>query len=650
MRPDRRAMRGAALALVAVLAIASCQDTARSTPAASADAGTPSGPQPSADGGLLPDDATGLPIVELADSDDPLAVAGQERDLVDQVRDDGGMAAFIGPKGQAALDALDEMQAEYAQRVLEAAATAAETGEFPAGASLDPLAGLVASLGGVEPGDRDPPDPAIDISLYADTGFTTSAVLGLLTTVIQRAAESGAGTLPRQESKDQTDDGLRQQVDLNTTISFQTGQGRVVADVTMAATDRISDTTGSFVGLYTSRSTGHFDVSACPNAQGIAEGTYTFETKHELNDVSGAANRQSGAGRSVSAPFKLVNGPDAKLVRIEANLDLKADARGPGTPGGPGQTGPFDWAAGQQVGIVIPASGGSQWSGGRPQITGTGGEQAGGATFITAAMAALFMGEVGKEAERFWRSGKCIELTPSRDSGTVRANEQVDLTVEAKEKFGGGRIDEPIEATFSGKESLDPVGRAVKPAAFTFKAGSQRDDTGIIDLKQTSVRGIGLKHLEFKVEDRMAIQMSGRLREPGARLELDVKRTPLPASDRGFEAVANGRVTGRVDVFGCDKSVSEAISFRVIAAPDETDPELFHLFVTPTSMGLDPEKEITCQGVTTRAPVPVSDFGLPFLGTDGSVPVRVNQPTRLSDPAFPEVQVTVTLSQAASTP
>lgn len=637
---------GVVPALLTCLLVAGCGGAP--APSQGAPASPESGPETSAPSGGSPAaGADGLPVVALDDAADPVAAGRHERDLVLRLRDDAGMAAQIGPDGAAALAALDAMTDAYAKEVLQAVAEAVDSGKLPTGARPDPLAGLLASTAG--PPSRPAAIGDIDISLFADTGFTTSTMVSVLTGVVQQAAESNSGTISRSDSKSQASDGIRQQVDLGTTITIQTGGGRVTADLTLTATDNISSAGGSYVGLYTSTSTAHFDVSACPDRNGRAEGTYTFETRHELNDVSGASSRQSGAGRSVKSPFALIDGDDAKLIQVEASLDLRADARGPGTAGGPGPTGPFDWTATQQVGIVMPASGSSTWSGGSPRITGTGGEQAGSATFFAAAMAAVVMGQIGKEAERFWRSGKCINLVPSRDTGTVQANEQVDLTVESKEAFGGGTIDAPIKAAFSGKASLDPTQSDGAPGHFTFKAGAQKDDKGIIDLEQVSKRGIGKQHLEYTVASGLRIELRGDLNEPGADLTLSAPATELAAGDRTFTGTLQGRVTGQVDALGCSRNVSQALSLRVIAAPDEADPDLYHLFITPPAV-LDPEQEITCQGVTTKAPVPVGDFGLPLLGTgpDGSVPVRIDQPTTLRDAVFGDVTVTVTLTRPGS--
>ena len=443
----------------------------------------------------------GITLVDLTEFADPAAAGKRELELAREVRESAGMAALIGAEGEAAFDDLDAIQAEFGKELVAQVAAALDAGQLPT-AAVDPLAGHAASLGGVPPRAQLSADE-IDISLFADTGFTASAIMSLFTTVVERAAQSGSSTLPRQETIDKTTDGLRQQVDLNTTFVVQTGGGKVSLDVIMASTDRITNAaTGSFVALYTSRSTGHFDVDACPDEQGVAAGTYSFETKHELNDVSGAANSQSGGGRTVNAPFRLIDGEDAHLLEIQADLDLTANARGPGTSGGPGPTAPFDWSAAQQVQLVMPAGGGTTGAGGASTVTGTGGEAAGGVMFLSSAMAQLFIGLVGKEAERFWRSGECVVLVPSKESQKVDPNEQIELTVEAKEALGdGGEIDAPIVATFTGKASLDPAGVPVDtPSKFTFKAGSEPDDKGTIKLEQISVRGIGRKTVEFTVK------------------------------------------------------------------------------------------------------------------------------------------------------
>ncbi|HEY4633741.1 MAG TPA: hypothetical protein VIH00_07465, partial [Candidatus Limnocylindrales bacterium] len=489
---------------VVMVAASACGPAAPATstpgtgaPPASATAGASAGSSASGAAGVEP--------IDYAASADPAAPAQRELQLGAEIRDDAGMVALIGTDGAGAFATLDDLTTEYGRQLVAEVAAGVDSGSILTEDGAQRLDGLVASVDGAPPAVVLPPG-VIDVSLFAETGFTASAILTMLTPLVERAGEGVSGELPKQESFDKTDGGLRQQVDLNTTIVIAAGGGKVSADVIMAATDRITNAaTGSFVALYTSRSTGHFEVEACPDRNGVAKGTYTFETRHELNDVGGVSATRSVAGRAVNAPFTLHNGDDARLQRIEADLALRADAAGPGTPGGPGPTGPFDWTAALPVHITMPASGGrTAVDAGNATVTGSGGERASGAMGLTSAMAQLFLGQVAAEAERFWRSGECIVLEPSRDTGSVDASETISLVVKARAKFGdGAEIDRPIKAEFDGKESLSPTGQPQPaPATFTFKAGAEKDDKGTIDLEQTSNRGIGKRRVEYTVGEQ----------------------------------------------------------------------------------------------------------------------------------------------------
>ena len=191
--------------------------------------------------------------------------------------------------------------------------------------------------------------------MFTETGFTTSALLSLATTAIRLADQTLDGTIPRSDHFDNTSNGVREVVDVNMTWVVKSGGGRFSFEVQLSVTDNISDaTSGSFVALYTSTSDGKFDVNACPEEGGLAAGTYTFQTKHEMNDVSGAANARSGGSRAVDAPFNLYDGDDAHLLRIETTLDMAADAHSDAV----------DWTATQTLPIVMSPGGQTTSSGG----------------------------------------------------------------------------------------------------------------------------------------------------------------------------------------------------------------------------------------------------------------------------------------------
>jgi hypothetical protein len=496
MSSSRRLGRLAAIASIAALVVGACG----APPAAPAASGGETG-GPVSSGGSSPVPApSGL--VEYAATADLAAGAKAELDLNRQLRDEAGMVALLGEGGADAFAALDALEAEFGQKLLQ------DASGLPATARITPAAAGAPFRSALSAGRRSAPAAraaaAVETSVFADTGFTTSALMQLFAGVVRLAGENASGSLPRHEHFTDTSGGFRQEVDLNSTLTVQSGGGRVSGDVQLTATDRIFKMDGTFVALYTSSANGHFDVNACPDSGGIAKGSYSFTTKHELNDVGGNANVQSGAGRSASGPFQLQNGDDAKLQSITTTLDLAADAHGPGSPAGPGPTGPFNGSAAQTVSIVMPTNGGTTQTGEPATVNGTGGAAASGSLFVSQAMAQLFLGAVGKEAEQYWRSGECVELVPSRDTGTVQPEEKIDLTVTAKAKFDDrGEINAPITATFSGKESLDPHDQPTDPPAhFAFKAGKDEGDKGTIDLKQTSRRGIGKKQVTYTVSGK----------------------------------------------------------------------------------------------------------------------------------------------------
>ena len=106
-------------------------------------------------------------------------------------------------------------------------------------------------------------------------------------------------------------------------------------------------------------------------------------------------------------------------------------------------------------------------------MTGTGGQGAGGAMLVSSAMAQLFLAEVGKEAERFWRKGECIDIKTTKESKKVNPSEQVRFDATAKGKFDGADINAPIKGTFTGKESLDPNGEKKDPPVSVHLQGRQ---------------------------------------------------------------------------------------------------------------------------------------------------------------------------------
>ena len=617
------ARRIGTLILGSALLAAACSGTAPSGPA---------GNTPPASTAVSP---SGLPIVEFATTADPAAGAQREMELVREIREEAGMPALLGERSTTFFDGLDAIQAEFALPSLQALAIAVDTGQPPTGAGTLAPGVQLASLDGL-PAALPITQAAIDTSLFADTAFTASAFMTMLTGIVRSAGESGTWTLPKHETVEQVIDGLTHRVELNTMLTTNTGGGQVTVDVSLSATDRVFAADGSFVALYTDSTTGHFEVKACPNSNAIAEGTYSFTTKHELNEVGGAANVRSTGGRSATSPFRLVDGEDAHLIRIEADMQLDAEASGPGSPAGPGPTGPFNWTASQGMGVVMPAGGSTTISVSNTSASGTGSERAAGALLLTAGMAQLFFGQVAREAETFWRSGECIELTPSKNSRKVDPGEQLEIEIKSRAKFpDGGEIERPIIADFSGKDSIDPGSGSPMdyPAKLTFTAGSERGDEGIINLTQTSIRGIGKKTLEFEVEPlELDVTMDGHATAAGLSMDMTVPRTRLSRNDDGvYIGTAPATFAGTITSDGCSQSFSGSDTLTIRATIDEADRDRATIGAIPAGFGII-RVPFTCRGVFTNWPVPYAVFFGAFSTGTGLASVTIGETAALRIP------------------
>jgi hypothetical protein len=482
------------------------------------------------------------------------------------------MPALLGKSGPAAFATLDTTEATFGFKTLQDAAAQ------PLARGVGRRIAFLAGDGGI------PilPKADVDVSLFAESGFTASAIMSMYADLVSRAGDSGSSSLTQNEPHDETDAaGNHQHVTLHMVMSVVTGGGKVRAEINISATDRITGPDGKLVGTYTSSANGHFDVDACPDDNGIAEGTYSFAASHTMGDTGQAPAK---ADRGVSAPFKLVDDETAHLVRIDADMSLAADASGPGTAAGPGPTSAFDWQASDHLQISMPARGGSpfDFTGMAPTVTGTGGQGASGSLFISAAMAQLFLAEVGKRAQDFWRSGQCIELKPSDDTRKVQPNEKIELTVKSMGKFDKKEIAKPITAKFTGTKSLDPNGTPVdEPAKFTFTAGDKKDDKGTIDLDQTSKRGIGKRQIVFtvdaptfqaKIDATVHQDLAGNVYDTQIHLKkLDLK----PAQDGTSSATAtvNWTTTYKPPTAACEtKTYTGTFQTKVTARLDPADP------------------------------------------------------------------------------
>lgn len=401
-----------------------------------------------------------------------------ELELRSWVRDAIGLQAVLGPDGEAILEGSDAAEATFGEAILA---------DFVARYGLDLTA--AASLG------WRPTTPPVVLaewngSLVGNTSFMTSMWMGLAPELFGQASGDRyeTGDISRTENHDSTSGGTKEHLVLTEQATVGLGEGRITVDLVLTSTSTLTDDNGNVIATRTSTGKGKFEIEGCPDASGNANGHYSVHNDEAVTDGSGAS--RSG-GSTVDGSFAAFADDDARLTGTQFSGSISVNAQ----PGGGG-----DWGYAGSYGLSVDPSGGFGVQVG-DDVTGNATPAQLSSSSWLLAMTAHYLATAAKKAESFWRSGACVELRTSRESGKVKPKEEVKLEVDAFAKFGDqDHIDRPITATFNGKESLDPAGQPVDPpATFTFKAGPDKDDKGTIELIQTSRRGIGKKTVELTV-------------------------------------------------------------------------------------------------------------------------------------------------------
>jgi hypothetical protein len=469
--------------------------------------------------------------------------AALEIQVRDWLRDSTGITAALGPHAADLLANEDATADAFGKASLAAAAEkfgiTLPTGAV--GAPLGPAASAPVTLAGWRPARRGTQpaigrDAAGSGSLAGNTSFTLDAWLAAAQDFIAQAGSDTieGGSDKKSETHTSTIDGVTEQLTLGEQITVSWGEGRVSLDVMLTSDSTFADaTSGKPAGHKTTSAHGVFKLNGCPTADGVAEGHYTVDKLEGVTDSSGAAH---GGESSIDGDFRATDDDGANLVGTEFNANVSTN--GHGGSGG-------DFSLGETVPMQI-AAGGAVTVGTGSNLSGNAAAGSSQAVGWLLAMAGAYLGKVAKEAEHFWRSGACIDMQTSRESGKVKPNEKIELTVTPIGKFDKGQINKPVEAVFSGAKSLDPSTPQTAPATFNFVAGPNKDDKGTIDLKQTSKRGIGKKTVVFTVGSGrllVTISVTGSVTNSLGNVKGTMKAVKIPLESGELSDMGDGTMS-----------------------------------------------------------------------------------------------------------
>jgi hypothetical protein len=283
------------------------------------------------------------------------------------------------------------------------------------------------------------------------------------------------------------------------------GGGKVSFDLSVKVDGEVFSPSGVFLYRIRMETTGHADGDVCPDASGIARAKLSFGGREDYYQANGTKT-----GKGVIEGFS-------------GDLRIKADD------------------SGVLSGVDISTSGGLDAGALSQQL---------GAEMIRMAAARL-----APAFEKAWRSGVCIEVQVSPAGGDVEKDSETTVTAKVKHRIDGTELDKPVEATFGGVKSIDPVNKKQKaPATFKFIAGPKDGDRGNVTFESVSNRGIGRVTVTFAVGGGWTINASGASNETAVggitnNLRISIKDLKVTA---GKDGTLSG--TGAMTVSGTSRS------------------------------------------------------------------------------------------------
>ncbi len=311
---------------------------------------------PQASGSSVPGASTtgAAPSLPATENATYLAAAETELTLRRQLLADVHAAEVIGPGGAAVLAETEKLETAFGEKSI--AEFIAEM-ELDLSATSGDAARRIAAVGPAAP----PPtvrDNEWSGSLFGATSFMVSTWMSFAPELIANASGNQFVTESqnRNENHDTNlDGGLKEQLTLTQRLTLGQGRGRIVFDVVMTSAAVITKAaTGEEVARRISTGNGHFEVNACPDANGVGEGKYRIVNQELVTRPDGM---QNGGASTTEATFKVIDGEDAHLIQTEVQAAVSSGVHGTSAPadGTPGA--PIDWNAQANFTVVIPASG-----------------------------------------------------------------------------------------------------------------------------------------------------------------------------------------------------------------------------------------------------------------------------------------------------
>lgn len=396
-----------------------------------------------------------------------------EARLIAAGRKDASFAALFGADTPAVLAAADALQAQAVEVVAADRAIplpAAPPGDLPAPASC----GVTVSA----------------LSVGVGQAWESASFLAAGNLLLAIDGAKADASYPPLDSQVTTPGGTTQ-MHQTTEISLGLVGSHATATVTLTKRITFTDPRGKALGDTFETATAAIDVDYCPDPTGVSAGTITFTGNGIVTPVGGAAPFTYEVTSTGAYQIHVSDSADTAAVNLDTTLTYRAN--GP-TPVDLAGTFSGTYSDASNAGGSLVATEQLQRADG-PADDVAAVQQAIYAVTLLAAQVA----EGG--AKKKWRGGKCVEVHVAPPSQMVEPGSKLTVSVTTRHKIEMSDLKVPVVATFTGVQSLDPVGKAVPtPAMFQFLAGSTPGGAGVVSLKSTSNRGIGTADATYTVK------------------------------------------------------------------------------------------------------------------------------------------------------
>ncbi len=504
-----------------VLVATACGGTTPVTsgpPAASTSAATPVPASQAGDGAPAPPSGalTGDPIAFDTSGDFRIPAAAQENAVRAAGRTKAAMADALGPDAATVATALDQAGSDQLWAIVDDATAVV--------VSRGPTAILASvRLPRSEPRVASIPPPGM-------------SYLGpWIASVMLVDSRLGAGSAYSKSSHDESAVQLgpsKGTVTTDSTVSVTPSGSRVVVDVATKTKGEVSDADGRLIFRIDGNGHAHIEVQACPDAGGVSNASMEFSAS-ELYFVSGDGGRIGNSWQDDDkADVQIFANDQAELDHDSVSMTTDHTSKGGTKAPGAGQTDLRDVAIStKSPGATLGPDGVFTMGESTFEGHGTTMAEIADASKGSRNVVGLAVHVTGKAAEKFWRSGKCIEVAVDPNGGDVGAGSTMTVTAKVRHKFENTELDKPVQATMTGVKSIEPSGTKVpSPATFKYSAGPSPQDAGIVTFKSVSNRGIGETTATFTVggkELEVTVDGSSTTSALGASYRTTVKVTKL---------------------------------------------------------------------------------------------------------------------------